>query len=284
MGEIRTLAPDEFPRLLKEIPDAPRSLYVRGVLPPPTHTLLAVVGSRRMTRYGKDACEHLISGLRGFPISIVSGLALGIDGVAHQSALATGLHTVAVPGSGLDDSVLYPSTHRRLAHEILNAGGTLLSEEEPDFKARPESFPKRNRIMAGMCHAVLVVEAGLQSGTLITARLAIEYNRDVLTVPGSIFSENTEGPHLLLSLGATPIRNASDVLTALGFEQGATTVEVNLSPEELAVFELLHEPHSRDELVRALSFPTAHTNTLLIRLELRGIIREEGGMLRRTGS
>lgn len=279
MVDLRTIGPSEFPALLREIPDAPHSLYIRGVLPPPGHTLLSVVGSRRMSSYGKDACEHLIRGLSGYPISIVSGLALGIDGVAHHAALNAGLHTVAVLGSGLEDQVLYPASHRALARAILEAGGALVSEEAPDFKPRPESFPKRNRIMAGMSHAVLVVEAALHSGTLVTARLASDYNRDVLTVPGSLFSENTEGPHLLLSLGATPVRSASDILQALGFEAEARPDVTALTEDEARVYNALSEPRSRDELIRLLGIDTASANALLISMELKGLIAERQGLV-----
>lgn len=279
MVDLRTIGPSEFPALLREIPDAPHSLYIRGALPLPGHTLLSVVGSRRMSTYGKDACEHLIRGLSGYPISIVSGLALGIDGVAHRAALNAGLHTVAVLGSGLEDQVLYPTSHRALARAILDSGGALVSEEAPDFKPRPESFPKRNRIMAGMSHAVLVVEATLHSGTLVTARLASDYNRDVFTVPGSLFSENTEGPHLLLSLGATPVRSAGDILQALGFEAEARPDITALTEDEARVHDALSEPRSRDELVRLLGVDTASANALLISMELKGLITERQGLV-----
>ncbi len=281
MAAIRTLTASEFPPLLGEIPDVPPSLYIRGSLPPTDHKLLAVVGSRRMSSYGKEACEFLIAGLSGYPISIVSGLALGIDGIAHRSALNARLHTIAVPGSGIRDEVLYPATHRALAKDILAAGGALVSEEEPDFRARPESFPKRNRIMAGMSNAVLVVEATLQSGTLITARLASDYNRDVLTIPGSLFSETTEGPHLLLSLGATPVRTPGDILRALGFEDTPTPHEMHLSADEALVYEALAEPVARDELIRRLRMETALATALLISMELKGLITERLGLLHR---
>src|SRR3989344_3289271 len=159
MYDIEKLKPERFPTLLREIADPPQALYLRGTLPPAGSTLLTVVGSRRMSRYAKDACEHLISGLAGYPIGIVSGLALGIDGVAHEAALATGLQTIAVPGSGLSDEVLYPRAHVRLAHTILEKGGALLSEFEPEWKPRPESFPQRNSIMADMIQATHDIEA-----------------------------------------------------------------------------------------------------------------------------
>ena len=215
---IRTLAPEEFPPLLHEIPDAPHTLNCRGTLPPPHLKLLAVVGSRNHTPYGKKVVAHLIGGLRGHSIGIVSGLALGIDSLAHQAALAHNLYTVAVPGGGLDDSVLYPRSHLQLAKEILAAKGGLLSEYEPQFAATSWSFPKRNRIVTGMSHATLLIEASEKSGTLISARLASDYNRDVLAVPGDIFSENAHGVHQFLKLGATVVTSAEDILTALGID------------------------------------------------------------------
>ena len=279
MSEVQKLSPDQFPSLLREVVDAPKELYLRGSLPSTEHKLLAVVGSRRMTHYGKDACIRIIEGLRGYPVSIVSGLALGIDGVAHHAALKAGLHTVAVPGSGLNDEVLYPASHRALAKEILESGGALMSEELPDFRARPESFPKRNRIMAGMIHAVLVVEATLHSGTLITSRLAVEYNRDVLTVPGSIFSESTEGPHLLLKLGATPVKSASDVLEALHINEYEKSAQAVVTKKEQNILNALHEPLERDELIRVLEMSVSEINTLLLGMELKGLVQERLGKI-----
>jgi DNA processing protein len=213
---IRTLGRDQFPALLHEIPDPPATLSARGTLPDPELTLLAVVGSRHHTMYGEAVVRHLLGGLRGYPVGIISGLALGIDSLAHTAALAANLYTLAVPGGGLNDAVIYPRSHLPLAHEILNAGGGLLSEYEADFKAQAWSFPKRNRIVTGMSHATLLIEAGERSGTLISARLASEYNRDVLVVPGSIFSEQSLGTHQFLKLGATPVTTSDDILDALG--------------------------------------------------------------------
>lgn len=282
MGDIRKIGANEFPTLLREIPDVPHSLYIRGSLPPEGHTFLAVVGSRRMSRYGEDACKYIIQGLAGYPVSIVSGLALGVDGAAHRTALEAGLHTVAIPGSGLDDSVLYPSAHRALAHDILKAGGALISEEGPLFRARPESFPKRNRIMAGMSHAVLVVEATEKSGTMITARLAVDYNRDLLCVPHSIFAEGGAGGHLFMKLGAAPARSAQDIIELFGFEERKENISTQLTLEEAHVLNLLSEPMERDELVRALGIPISAANALLLSMELKSLIKETSGTLRKA--
>ncbi len=282
-GTLRQLSPAEFPPLLREIPDPPPKLYLRGTLPPAETKLLAVVGSRRNSAYGKDACETLLAGLAGAPVAIVSGLAIGIDAIAHRAALRAGLPTIAVPGSGLRDDILYPASHRELARKILAAGGALLSEFEPDFEAAPWAFPQRNRIMAGLSAAVLVVEAAPKSGTLITARLAADYNRDVLVVPGSIFSENAYGPHMLLRLGATPVRSSADILEALGFPAGEKTRKIEPeSPEEARILELLADPLSRAELLERLAIPAREASITIASLELRGAIVERMGTLRRA--
>lgn len=283
MSDLRTLSTGEFPPLLNEIPDKPASLYIRGSLPPQNHKLLAVVGSRRMSRYGKDACEHLIQGLRGYSISIVSGLALGIDATAHQAALDADLHTIAVPGSGIDNASLYPRSNTHLAQKILEQGGALLSEETPGTRAAPYLFPKRNRVMAGMSHAVLVIEAGEKSGTLITAKLATEYNRDLLTVPHSIFSDSGAGGHIFMKIGAAPTRTSRDILAVLGIDEEKKNEDRKpLSPLEQKVINTLSSPLPRDELIRTLGIKTAEANALLLKMELEGLIQETLGEIRKT--
>ncbi|KKW17223.1 MAG: protecting protein DprA protein [Candidatus Kaiserbacteria bacterium GW2011_GWB1_50_17] len=238
--EITALSPNRFPPLLKEIPDAPKKLYVRGTLPSYDSMWLAVVGSRAATNYGRQAVRHLIEGLRGYPVVIVSGLAYGIDAEAHKAALEAGLPIVAVPGSGLDWSVLYPRANVNLAREIIKAGGAHLSEFEPNMKAADYTFPQRNRIMAGLCKAVLVIEAKERSGSLITARLATEYNRELLVVPGSIFSAESRGTHQFLKLGATPVTEPEDILRALGIETQTRemTLHIDLFENERRVLEI----------------------------------------------
>lgn len=283
----RKITLPDFPPLLQEIPDKPQHLYLAGDLPPQgDYMYLSVVGSRKYTEYGKEACEKLIEGLHGYPIVIVSGLALGIDGIAHKASLQAGLKTIAVPGSGLDESVLYPSAHRNLVREIIKNDGALLSEFEPMFRATSYSFPQRNRIMAGLSHATLVIEAEKRSGTLITARLALEYNRDVLTIPGSIFSKTSEGPHYLLKNGAIPVRESTDILEALHIEEKSNTgkasdTEEICSSEELSILTLLNEPRSRDEIIRLSALPPSATNALISMLEIKGLVVESNGELRR---
>lgn len=221
-GDLRQLTSDEYPVALREIPHPPDLLYARGSFPPPHTTLLAVVGSRDLSPYGREACESLIEGLAGYPISIVSGLALGADACAHQAALKAGLHTIAVPGSGLNDDALYPRTNAPIAKQILEAGGLLLSEHPGNYRARSEDFPSRNRIMVGISKAVLVIEAGPRSGTLITARLTHEYNRELLCVPHRITDAHGFGAQLFIRLGATLVSEPLHILDALGIEERPT--------------------------------------------------------------
>jgi DNA processing protein len=277
---IFSIAPDAFPPLLSEIHDPPQKLFVRGTLPSYEYKWLSVVGSRNCSPYGNAMCKKLISDLRGYPVVIVSGLALGIDGCAHEAALAAGLATVAVPGSGLNDSVIYPATHRTLAHNILAHGGALVSEFEPLFKAAAWGFPKRNRIMAGLSHAVLVIEATPKSGTLITARLALDYNRDVFALPGLVTSDLAAGPHQLIRDGAALIRNTDDILEALSIDAPqATASTVSLTPEESLLLNLLVYPTAIDELIRSVSLAPSAVNTLVSMMELKGFIVEIDGKL-----
>ncbi len=288
MNKIRELLPADFPAPLQQIPDPPETLYVEGVLPSPELRWLTVVGSRKCSRYGQEVCEHLISNLAGQPVVVVSGLALGIDTIAHKAALRAGLPTVAVPGSGLGRNVLHPHSNRRLADTIVERGGALLSEFPTDYPAGVHTFPRRNRIMAGLSRAVLIIEANEKSGTLITARLALDYNRDVLAVPGSIFSPLSQGTIKLIRQGATPVGRAEDILEALGLvsEETVKQTELNFAdftPLEQQVITLLQvEPRERDELIRELNCGTAPANVTLMNLEVKGIIVESAGHLRLT--
>lgn len=290
--EFTHLRQEEFPELLQEIPDAPKELWLEGVLPSSELKYLAVVGSRKLSGYGKEVCEFLVHGLAGHPLAIVSGLAIGIDTIAHQSALSTGLTTIAIPGSGLDRSVLHPPSNIHLADKIVDAGGALISELSPQTPAGLHTFPRRNRIMAGLAHAVLIIEAGEHSGTLITARLALDYNRDVLVVPGSIFTPSSKGTNALLRQGATTVTESNDILSALGLHNDADeaqTLNLDLfTAVERNIIELLaQEPAPRDSLIRALAssqssegvhpLHISEANTIIASLELRGVIIERLG-------
>lgn len=275
VSKIEKLSLLDFPPLLYEIPQPPKELWYEGKLPDPDLKLIAVVGSRKYTSYGQQVIEHLLAGLHGYPVGIVSGLALGIDGLAHEAALRNNLYTLAVPGSGLDRSVLYPNSHRQLADKILEGGGGLLSELPPKTSAAKWTFPQRNRIMAGLCKATLLIEAGEKSGTLITARMAVDYNRELLVVPGSIFSKNSYGTHQFLKLGATPVTEANDILSALDIDTNKdhTNKQLSaLSEIENKVIEILLEPQDRDTLIRLLNKPASEAGQLLMSMEIKGYI------------
>lgn len=284
---IEKIEPNDFPAQLLEIPDSPEMLYIVGAPLDPNGLYLSVVGSRTHTSYGADVCDSLIRGLKGSNIIIVSGLALGIDSIAHRSAMKAGLQTIAFPGSGLSERALYPATNLSLAKEILASGGSLVSEFEPAFKATQWSFPRRNRIIAGIAHATLIIEAADKSGTLITARLALDYNREVLAVPGPINSPTSLGTNLLIKQGATPITRSEDILEVFGLKQESLFDEAenelgNLSEEEKKIWEFIVEPQSRDTIIDASGKPIQEINSLLSAMEIKGLIKEELGEIRRV--
>jgi DNA processing protein len=278
---------DCYPPLLGEIPVPPQRLWIRGHLPDPNvFTYLTVVGTRRPSQYGHSVSEKIIQGLKGLPIAIVSGLALGTDALAHEAALAAGLPTIAIPGSGLDDRVIAPRTNLALARRILDAGGALLSEFPPMQSAAPWTFPQRNRIMAGLSKATLVIEAARPSGTLITTKLATDFNRDVLAVPGDIFSELSAGPNFLIRMGAVPITNPNDLIEALGIppniEMGLFAENTGtLSPEEQAVLSVIRTPLVRESLATELGIAIDRLSVTLMRLEIAGFIEDRGGLITR---
>ncbi len=282
---IHEVEPAEISERLIHISSPPRKLWLRGTMPPMGTKVLTVVGSRALTRYGREACGLLISGLAGYPISIVSGLALGADACAHEAALDAGLHTIAIPGSGLAYDAIGPQTNLVLAKRILDAGGALLSEHPPGYRAAPYDFPSRNRIMVGLADAVLVIEAGEKSGSLITARLAVDGNRELLFVPHRIGDPHGAGAHQFIRLGATLVTECIHILEALGItpipvSERANTLSLLLNPEETTLFAIVGNGMSQDEILRASSEPAHVVLPLLARLELRGILEQRFGLWR----
>lgn len=288
MSDTPTIFP--IPNSLLEIPNKPKKLYIRGHFPI-TEKYLCVIGARKHTDYGQKACEELISGLAGHSITIVSGLALGMDTVAHVAALNNKLPTIAFPGSGINDEVIAPSSHLDIAKKILDQGGCLISEYEPNEESSPWKFPERNRLMAGISDVVLVIECSIKSGTMITARLALDYNKTVCAVPGSIFSPVSEGTNYLIRSGAIPIRNSADILDALnlkGLGKENTTKSIQeaieekmeklretCSENELKIISALFKPQTRDQLSLDLKQPIHEINIALTLLELKEIIEEK---------
>src|SRR3989338_4546382 len=244
-----------YPNQLRDIPLPPALLYIEGTLMPvDTKPIVAVVGTRMATSYGREACRTLVGPLAQAGIPIISGLAAGIDTEAHKTTLTATGYTAAVLGSGIDRSVLYPSSNIRLANEIVSNGGALISEYPPHTKATNWTFPLRNRIIAGLSSAVLVIEARKKSGTRITARHALELGRDVMAVPGSIFSTTSKTPHALIRDGATPVTSPEDIFHALGFSDTYLSEQVthDVSLEEQAVLDTLVEPRSANDIGRML--------------------------------
>lgn len=282
---IHDIDPIEAFPALAEIPDQPKVFHMRGSLDRTLGTkFVTVVGSRNYTGYGKNVCESLIKGMAGYPITIVSGLAIGIDSIAHRAALDVGLPTIAFPGSGLDWKALHPAQHRGLAEEILASGGALLSEFTNDTRGAIWTFPRRNRIKAGISDMVIIIEAEEKSGTLITARLGTEYNKIVGAVPGPITSANSKGTNWLIRLGATPITETKDILQELGFAERPTadvSEYLMLNSEEERVLATLNEPKSRDQIMHELELDPISANVIFSTLEIKGAIRESLGKIER---
>lgn len=261
----------DYPEPLRHIHDPPEALYWRGSAA--IDRAVAVVGTRKMSPYGRLCAGRFASCLSRLGIAVVSGLALGIDGAAHEAALAAGGKTAAVLGSGVDDASVYPRAHLGLARRILEAGGAVLSEYPAGTPSYKDHFPARNRIVAGLCEAVLVVEAPFKSGAMITARLALETGRDVWVVPGPVDHANAEGVNRLLRQGALPVTREEDIAEALGLEPAA---ESSADGEEDApLLAVLREaPADMDELAARLGRGAAELSARLTALELRGAIRE----------
>ena len=275
-----TLEDSSYPPLLKHVADAPPLLYVRGVLRPDDELAIAVVGTRRATVYGKQVCERLVQEVAGRGVTVVSGLARGIDAVAHRTALAAGGRTIAVVACGVD--IVYPPDHRALAREIAGSGA-IVSEYPMGTPPEAGNFPARNRIISGMTRATLVVEAGETSGAMITANFAVEQGRDVLAVPGSILAASCAGTNRLIQEGAKLVQDAQDILDELDVvtvgQQLAFRAEAPDDPIERSLLDVLTgEPSHIDEIVRQVNLPVATVSSALALLELKGMARHVGGM------
>jgi DNA processing protein len=267
-----------YPRLLRELHDPPPGLFLRSadveLLSEPA---VAIVGARMCSSYGGQVARMLGRELAGAGLVIVSGLARGVDGEAHRGALEAGGATIAVLGCGIDRD--YPAAHAQLARGIC-ASGLVVSEYAPGVEPAPWRFPARNRIIAGLCLATIIVEARERSGALITADFALEAGREVFAVPGEITSTLSTGTNALLRLGATPLTSAADVLELFGLEP--TRFErLDLGPDAAAVLDALaREPAAADELGRATGLEAAAVATALAELELAGAVAEAEGLYR----
>lgn len=269
----------EYPPLLHRLSDRPEALFVRGTIR--TMPWIAFVGSRNMTSYGERCIQELIPPLVAAGCGIVSGLALGIDGAAHRAALKTRGYTAAFLGGSVDESGIYPREHLKLAHEILEHGGALFSEFPPGTPSMPFLFPLRNRLIAGSTLATVVVEAALNSGSLITAKSALEENREVLALPGPIWSKTSAGCNRLIQAGAHLCTSASDILELLQIDRPQVMAEAQtrlpLDAFEKTLLEILSEPLSIDHIARKLKEPSPKISSSLSLLELKGLVQNLDG-------
>ena len=270
-----------YPPALKEIFAPPLLLYVRGDLATALDaTCLAVVGTRKTSAYGREICKKILGPVCERGVTILSGLAMGIDTIAHHTALQKGTRTIAVLASGLE--TIYPSTNLELAERII-ANGALISEYEPGTKVERWNFPARNRIISALSQAVLIVEGPITSGALLTAKNAIEQNREVFAIPGNINNINAEGPNHLIKHGAALIANSDDLLANLGLDVESSAQMVimpELCEDEQKLYDLLKSEQramSFDELLISTGFPIGRLATHLTNLELKGLVEKESG-------
>jgi DNA processing protein len=261
---VLTINDPGYPKLLKEIWNPPAILYVRGVLPPDNEYNLAVVGTRKISIYGRQ-------------------LALGVDALAHQTTVRLGGKTIAVLGSGIDSESIYPAGNRFLASEIIKTGGAIISEYPLGTLALPGNFPLRNRIVSGLALGTLVIEAAEESGALITAQCALEQNREVFAVPGSIFNPTSAGPNKLIKMGAKAVTSTKDILETLNLAAAADFMQnkkiLPSSPEEKKIMSNLStEPLHIDKLIAASGLDAAKIGAILTLMEMKGMVKNLGGM------
>lgn len=278
--KVMTWEDESYPHLLREIYQPPPVIYLRGEILPEDETAVAVVGTRRITAYGRQVTEDLVNALARHQVTVVSGLARGTDATAHQSALRAGGRTIAVLGSGVDR--IYPPEHRRLAEEIIESGA-VISDYPPGTPPDSANFPPRNRIISGLSLATVVVEAGDTSGALITATFALEQGREVLAVPGLITSPSSKGANRLISQGARPLLTPEDALEAINIRavntQRAARRLLPADEIETRLLELMGGGSmAADELSFLSGLPIEKVSATLAVMELKGLIRNAGGM------
>lgn len=272
-----------YPSLLKEIYDPPFCLFVRGKLKADDFCI-AVVGNRKFSPYGKQITEEIVFSLARSGVTIVSGLALGIDGIAHNSTLEAKGRTIAVLGSGINKQHIYPSAHKQLAEKIINEGGAVISEYPPGALPSRYTFPRRNRIIAGMSIGTLVTEAGETSGALITSQCALDNNREVFTIPHNITSPGGIGPNNLLKMGGQPITCAEDIIDALNLQDIKQYVKnkkiIPDSPIEEKLLQFIsREPVHVDHIIKHSNLDSPTVNSTLTMMEMKGKIKNLGSMM-----
>ncbi len=269
-----------YPRRLKEIHQPPPVLYVRGEITPQDEWAVAIVGTRRMTPYGRQVTEEVAAFLARNGITVISGLALGVDSVSHQACLKAGGRSIAVLGSGVD--IIYPTENRKLAAEMIE-GGAIISDYPLGTPPEGTNFPPRNRIIAGLSIAVVIVEAGQKSGALITANFSVNQGREVFAVPGKIHAPQSKGPNKLIQDGANPLLSPEDLMAVLDLtmiteHQTARSVLPGDATEAALYSVLGHEPKHVDEIGMEANLPIEQVSATLALMELKGMVRQVGGM------
>lgn len=282
--QVIALTDSEYPTLLKEIIDPPQILYYKGDLNCLDFPSLSIVGSRKFSSYGKRIVDDFIPILVESRLTITSGLALGIDALAHWATLKNQGRTIAVLGSGVDNNSLYPASNKILAQRILENKGLILSEFAPGTEPLQFNFPQRNRIIAGLSLGSLIIEAGDRSGSLITAYSALESGREVFAVPGNIYSPNSIGTNKLLKKGANLVVCAQDILESLNLKTAINTLEnkKNLpsSEDEIKILTILKKDNLHiNEIIRFSGLDAPKVNSLLVIMEMKGLIKNLGGMM-----
>lgn len=280
--KILTYKDPLYPKLLLEIPKLPPLLYYKGNMIDAEELSLAVVGTRKISNYGRIVIPKLIVPLVETGITIISGMAFGVDSGAHQISIDAGKRTIAVLGGGLDWASIYPKHHQLLAEKILENGGALLSEYPIGTPSLKHHFVSRNRIISGMSVATIIIESDLKSGSLITAKHALEQNRQVYAVPGPIYSETSQGSNNLIKMGAKPLTEASDVLEDLNLknlpQQQETQIAFGDSPAESTILKLLSlEPIHINELIKQAELESPEVISTLTFLEMKGKVKNLGG-------
>jgi len=280
---IRVLFRDDpgYPQSFQMSSNPPEILFVRGVLE--DRPSVAVVGTRRMTSYGRQCVAAIVPDLVRSGLSIISGLALGVDAEAHKTAIENEGYTVAILGTGVDDDSIYPRENFHLAQRILSQGGAVISEFPIGTDSRREHFPMRNRLIATLSAATLVIEASEESGSLITAKSALEENREVLAVPGPIWSEQSRGSNQLIKLGAKVCTMAADVLEAIAYDRpeliAQARAELPLDETEAAILETLVEPLHIDRVAEILGLDAPTMSSKMALLEIKGLAKPIGGQM-----
>jgi len=272
-----------YPKLLKEIFNPPQILYYKGRLKKGEDFNIGVVGSRKFSPYGRQAAEVISGELAKNGLTIVSGLALGIDSISHEAALSVKGKTIAVLGSSLERENIYPSLNRYLSDKIIDSGGAIISEFPLGTPPLKHNFPQRNRIISGVSLGTLVIEAGEKSGALITAHFALEQNREVFAIPGNIYSPNSAGTNALIKKGARAVTNASDIMESLNLNEVKSFIAskeiIPETPEEKVILEnLSREPVHVNELIRTSKLDTKIINSTLTIMEMKGMVKNLGNM------